>query len=101
MLKTFIIVLLLLTAAPLQNISIRPGSAFAQEAWRSDFDDICSRTQDAMTLSNDQLKTLVTRCDAIKPQIEKLTEPQRKVTLKRLQMCRDLYAFVLQSKESQ
>jgi hypothetical protein len=101
MLKTFIIVLLLLAAASLRSVSIFPGSAFAQEAWKSDFDDICSRTQDAMTLSNDQLKTLITRCDAIKPQVEKLSDPQRKVTLKRLQMCRELYAFVLQSKESQ
>lgn len=99
--RPFIITFSLLTAASLYSVSISPGSVFGQEAWRNDFDDVCSKTQDAMVLSNGELKTLISRCDTLKPQIEKLSEPQRKVTLKRLQMCRDLYAFVLESKESQ
>jgi len=52
-----------------------------------------------MAFSVEELRSLVDRCDALKPRIEKLDEPQRKVTLKRLQMCRDLYAFVLEMKE--
>lgn len=52
-----------------------------------------------MAFSVEELRRLVDRCDALKPRIEKLEEPQRKVTLKRLQMCRDLYAFVLEMKE--
>jgi hypothetical protein len=77
------------------------GIAYAQDNWKAEFDDVCSQTQDAMALSAEELKRLVARCDAIKLQIEKLPdESQRKVTLKRLQMCRDLFDFVLQDTES-
>jgi hypothetical protein len=77
------------------------GIACAQENWKTEFDDVCSQTQDAMALSAEELKRLVARCDAIKLQIEELPdESQKKVTLKRLQMCRDLFDFVLQDKES-
>jgi hypothetical protein len=75
-------------------------TAHAQETWRKEFEDICSKTQDAMGFSAEELKSLVLRCDALRPLIEKLDEPQRKVTLRRLQMCRDLYAFVLETKEA-
>ena len=73
----------------------------AQEDWRREFDHLCSKTQDAMELSLGELRHLIARCDALKPRIEKLDEPQRKVTLKRLQMCRDFYAYVLEAKENQ
>jgi len=75
-------------------------TAQAQESWRREFEDICSKTQDAMGFSTEELRGLVVRCDALKPLIEKLDEPQRKVTLRRLQMCRDIYAFVLETKEN-
>jgi hypothetical protein len=75
------------------------GIAEAQNDWKYEFDDICSKTQDSMALAPDELKRLVDRCDALRPRIEKLEETQKKVYLKRLQMCRDLLAFVLESKE--
>lgn len=65
------------------------GVAYAQESWKNEFEDICSKTQDAMMFTPDELK----------PLIEKLDETQRKVYSKRLQLCRDLLAFVLESKE--
>lgn len=78
---------------------IRVSTACAQEDWRKEFDEVCSKTQDAMVFTDDELKDLVSRCDKLKPQIEKFDESQRKVYLKRLQMCRDLYIFVLESRE--
>ena len=75
------------------------GTGHAQEDWKKELDEICSKTENAMAFSVEELRSLVDRCDALKPRIEKLDEPQRKVTLKRLQMCRDLYAFVLEMKE--
>ncbi len=75
------------------------GLAGAQEDWRKEFDDVCSKTQDAMVFTTDELRNLVSRCDKLKPQIEKLDESQRKVCLKRLRLCRDLYFFVLESRE--
>ncbi len=75
------------------------GVADAQEDWRKEFDDICGKTQDAMMFDAEELKSLVARCDRIKPLIEKLDETQRKVFLRRLQLCRELFAFALESKE--
>ena len=79
---------------------LSPGSAHAQDDWRVEFDSICAKTQDADTFSLQELKELIGRCDALKPRIEKLEESQRKVALKRLQMCRNLFVYVLQSKEN-
>src|ERR1019366_2560467 len=65
----------------------------APEAWRKEFDDVCSKTQDAMTFSQDELTDLIRRCDALLPQIEKLDESRKKVYTGRLRMCRGLYAY--------
>jgi TolA-binding protein len=70
----------------------------APEAWRKEFDDVCSKTQDAMTFSQDELTDLIRRCDALLPQIEKLDESRKKVYTGRLRMCRGLYAYVLDAK---
>ena len=75
------------------------GVVHAQDDWKNEFDDVCSKTQDAMIFSPDELRNLIARCDKLKPLIEKLDETQRKVFLKRLQLCRDLFLFVLESKE--
>ena len=75
------------------------GVVYAQDDWKNEFDNVCSKTQDAMTLSSDELRNLIARCDKLKPLVEKLDETQRKVFLRRLQLCRDLFFFVLESKE--
>lgn len=80
---------------------LTPQIAHALDDWKSEFEEICAKTQDSAGLTTDELKSLVERCDKLKPRIEKLEESQRKVYLKRLQMCRDLYAYVLESKEKQ
>ena len=76
-----------------------PQLACAEDAWKAEFEDICSKTSDAMSLNKEEVRALIDRCDKLKPQIEKLDETARKVYLKRLQMCRDLFVFVLDSKE--
>ncbi len=77
------------------------GVAFAQEDWKTEFQDICAKTQHAMTFSPEELKNFVERCDTLKPLIEKLEGPNKKIFLKKLQKCRDLFQFVLESKEAQ
>jgi len=67
--------------------------------WKKEYEDICSKTSDAMSLTEDELKTLIERCDRLKSVIEALDdESTKKVYLKRLQMCRDLYQFCLEQK---
>ncbi len=79
--------------------AVYAGVASDQDEWMKEFADICSKTQDAMTFTVEQLKDLVARCDRLKAQTEKMEDTQKKVYLKRLQMCRDLFAFVLETKE--
>jgi len=90
----FLTALLVLSKGPLYC-----GFAYSEEDWRKEFEEICSKTENAMTFSVEELRSLVARCDALKSRIEKLEEPQRKITLRRLQMCRDLYAFTFEMKE--
>ncbi len=77
-----------------------PSVAAADEDWKKEFDDLCAKTQDAMAYSPDELKGFIDRCDKLKPKIEALDETQRKVYMKRLQRCRDLFSFTLESKEA-
>lgn len=80
---------------------VRQAAAFEQAGWKQEFDGVCSMTQDAMALSIEELDSLITRCDALKSRIEQLEdESTRKIYLKRLQRCRDLYLFVRDSKRN-
>ena len=75
---------------------VRPAQA--EENWKEGFDEVCGKTDDSMNMTKDELKALITRCDKLKPLIEAQEETTRKVYLKRLQMCRDLLAYVYESK---
>lgn len=81
--------------------AVAQQSAAVHSAWQKEFDDVCSRTQDAMAYSIEELTVLIRRCDALLPQLEKLDDTQKKVYRERLRMCRGLYAYVLESKESE
>lgn len=87
-----------LGAADKPASSTSPPAATA-EGWQKEFEEICSKTQDAMTFSPEQLQVLVQRCDALEPKIEKLDDTRKKVFLRRLKQCRGLFAYVLDSKQ--
>ena len=76
-------------------------AAFGEEGWRTEFDETCAKTTEAMTLSNGELSSLVEKCDRLQKIIETQDETVRKVFLKRLQMCRNLYIFALDFKKQQ
>ena len=75
---------------------VRPAQA--EESWKQEFEEVCGKTEDSMGMTADELKTLMARCDKLKPLIEAQEETTRKVYLRRLQMCRDLLAYVLEVK---
>lgn len=76
-----------------------PGAAFADEGWRTEFEAVCSKTEIAMSLTKDELADLIARCDALAPRIDAEDASTRKVSLRRLRMCRDLYRFVLEARD--
>jgi hypothetical protein len=75
--------------------------AWCEEGWRNDFDDICSKTDQAMTFSLPELNLLLERSSALQKVIETQEESVRKVYLKRLQMCQNLYAYMVEFKKNQ
>jgi hypothetical protein len=83
------------------NVPNSSASEAAQEAWQKEFDQVCSKTQDAMSLSQEELTVLVQRCDALMPKLAKLDDTRKKVYMGRLRMCRELYAYVLDSKKNE
>ena len=80
------------------------GIAYAQQDWKDEFSAVCSKTQDAMTLSVSELKDLIDRCAKLEERLGELDGMQggteRKVYTKRLKMCSNLYKFTLDYKES-
>jgi len=79
------------------------SNAHAQQDWKQEYADICAKTQNAMGLSEADLKDYIDRCDNLQERIGELDgakgETERKVYTKRLKMCRDLYVFALNYKE--
>jgi hypothetical protein len=80
------------------SLFITLHAAYGEEAWRTEFDAACAQSNDAMALSIPELKKLVEQCDRLQKIIETQDETVRKVYLKRLQMCKNLYVFVLEAK---
>lgn len=74
--------------------------ACAEELWKQELMEICSKADEALSFSREELKMLLQRGKKLKPAIEALEETPRKVYLKRLQKCMNLYTFVLESKEA-
>jgi hypothetical protein len=71
----------------------------AVDDWKKEFADICSKTESSMSLTSDELKALVARSDKLRTVIDSQDESTKKVYRKRLQLCRDLYDYVLKSRE--
>jgi hypothetical protein len=99
---TFMILLFLCFSTG-NHINGNLGNAYAQDDWKQEYAEVCAKTQNAMTLSVDELQTFIDRCDKVQGQIDLLTGPQgkteKKVYTKRLKMCKDLYDFALKYKE--
>jgi hypothetical protein len=78
------------------------GSAYAQQDWKQEYEAVCAKTQNAMTLSAAELKKYIERCDKLQDRLDELAgmegETEKKVYEKRLKMCRDLYKFTLEYK---
>jgi hypothetical protein len=77
------------------------GAVGAQEQpdWRVEFEAVCGTTDASMSFTAAELTDLISRCDKLAERIgAEEEETVRRVYLRRLTMCRDLLAFVLESK---
>lgn len=85
----------------LLSLTLLPAAARSEESWRANFEQTCSKTSDAMTLSLAELNTLLERCSSLQKIIETQEESVRKVYLKRLQLCRNLYAYMIEYRQNE
>lgn len=76
-------------------------SATGQSAgWKQEFNDVCSKTGQSAALSEDELKALIQRCDALESRISRDPDASaKKVYLRRLKTCRGMYSFSLESRQ--
>ncbi len=72
-----------------------------QEDWRVEFEAVCSQTDASMNLTSEELAQLISRCDKLVERIGAEAEVVRRVYLKRLKNCRELFAFVLASRSAE
>jgi hypothetical protein len=89
---------LMLLGLLLFEVAVGIPPARAEEGWKAEFDAVCAKTDVAMTLSVAELSERIERCDQLKKRLAGEDESTRKVYLRRIQMCQDLYRYVLQSK---
>ena len=80
--------------------TLGPLHAWPEIPIKHEFEDICSRTSDAESLSVSELNNLIARCDRLRSVIEQSGEPERTIYLKKLRMCKDLFVYVLESKKA-
>lgn len=71
-----------------------------EESWQETFEKTCSRSNEAMTMSVEELRSLLESCNALEKVIEKQEPSLRKVYLKRLQLCKNLYAYMLEYRQT-
>jgi len=95
----FLVLALMLTSGFQAVCRSEALSAGAEESWKVEFESVCGQTDNAAEMTVEELKKALAQCDALKPRIEALEATPRKVYLKRLQMCRNLFAYLLEGKE--
>jgi len=96
--KVWVVQSLRVAALGLLLFVVAPAGAQAPQDWRAEFEAVCGTTENSTALSVEELTSLVARCDKLAEAIGAEEETVRRVYLRRLKMCRDLLAFVLESK---
>ena len=70
------------------------------DSLQEEFDGLCIHTQEAESLSLEELQELVTACDQLQKKIEASDDEKKKVLLFRLKKCCDFFAYVMEIKQS-
>ena len=70
----------------------------AEFDWQGEFAAVCGQSEKTMTMTVDELRSALDRCDRLKPAVEAMEEAPRKVYLKRLQMCRKLLDYMRETR---
>ena len=73
--------------------------SYAEQNWLHEFTEICNKTDESATMKKEELRALIMRCDSLRTTIEKSDDPQKNVYLFRIDKCRKLFNYVLESND--
>lgn len=93
-LAPFYALLIILTVGIVSNGA--PAEPAGEVSWRREFDALCGQVERSMNMTSEELRSYLQRCTLLKGEIEKLEPTQRKVYLKRLEMCQKLLSYMLE-----
>ena len=69
--------------------------------WKDDFERLCSYTEEASSLSTDQIQELMQESDRLLKTLETVNEPEKKVYIFRLKKCRNFFEYILDLREAE
>jgi len=84
---------------PLER-ALDPSASLPWGAIKDRFDRICGKVPAAPDLAYEQLRALIADCDFLSKVLEQSENPQAKVFLKRIKMCRDFFVYSLELREA-
>jgi hypothetical protein len=91
-------IFVVLCAIVLASMTPAPGTAASEEDWKVELAEVCAKTDISMTLSREELQVLISRCEELEKKIGAEDKVVRKIYLRRVERCRNLFAYVLESK---
>jgi hypothetical protein len=74
------------------------GAADSEGDWKVELEEVCVKTDISMTLSKEELQSLILRCEDLEKRIGEEDEVVRRFYLRRLKRCRDLFVYMLELK---
>ena len=74
------------------------SAADSEGDWKVELEKVCVRTDVSMTLSKEELQSLILRCGELEKRIGEEDEVVRRFYLRRLKRCRDLFVYMLELK---
>jgi hypothetical protein len=86
----------ILLSIAMMSLFIATSVSFAEDAWIAEFEDLCGMTDLSDSLTIEVLKSLIERCDKLKPVIESSDNAQKKVYIFRLDKCKRLFAYTIE-----
>lgn len=69
--------------------------------WKEDFERLCGYTEEASSLSTDQIQELIQESDRLLKTLETVNEPEKKVYIFRLKKCRNFFEYILDLREAE
>lgn len=90
-----------LCAIALASVAGAQEPAASEKDWKVELEEVCAKTDVSMTLSVEELENLITRCGGLEKRIGEEDKVVRKIYLRRVKRCKDLFVYVLQSKSAE